>query len=60
MRAILVVIPHPRVEIPLKHFDGVIDFLAQCNLIKLIENRFMESFAKYLTIRLNPLVEVRS
>ena len=45
MRALLIVIPHPLVEIPLKHFNGVIDFFAECNLIKLIENDFMESFA---------------
>ena len=51
MREILVVIPHLPAEISLKHFDEIIDFLAERNRIKLIENRFIEHKTVQQTIR---------
>ena len=45
MCAIVVVIVQPFIKIPLQFFNGAIDFAAECNLIKLLQNRFMETLA---------------
>ncbi len=39
-----IVLKQPLVKIVLKIINGLIDFLSQGDLIKLVENRFMESF----------------
>lgn len=38
MRPVLIVVLHPLIQVLLQHFNGAIDFLAKCYLIKLIEN----------------------
>ncbi len=45
MGAFIVVVIDPNVEIILQLLDGLIDFFAECHLIELLQDGFVESLA---------------
>lgn len=51
MRSLVVVVAHPLVEVCLQCLDGLIEFLAECHLVKLLQNRLVEAFADCVGLR---------
>ena len=51
MRAFVVVVLQPLIEIGLQRFDGFIEFFAERDLIKLLQDRLVESFTDVIRLR---------
>ena len=51
MRALVVVVMQPFIEIGLKHVDAVIEFLAERDLIIILQDRLMEALAYTVGLR---------
>lgn len=51
MRALVVVVMQPFIQIGLQRVDAVVKFLAECDLIKLLQDRLVESLANTVGLR---------
>ena len=51
MRALLVIVMQPFIQIGLQRVDAVVKFLAECDLIKLLQDRLVESLANTVGLR---------